>query len=38
MGYHISKFDSGHPLHLFHNKELTIVANEDYIVYSKPIC
>ena len=31
IGYQISKFDSGHPLHLFLKKELTIVANKDYI-------
>ena len=33
-----SKIEKGHPLHLFQKKALRIVANQDYIAHSKPIC
>ena len=33
-----SKTENGHPLHLLQKKALRIVANQDYIAHSEPIC
>ena len=33
-----SKIENGHPLHLLQKKALRIVANQDYIAHSEPIC
>ena len=33
-----SKIENGHPLHLLQRKALRIVANQDYIAHSEPIC
>ena len=33
-----SKIENGHSLHLLQKKALRIVANQDYIVHSEPIC
>ena len=34
----VSKIENGHPLHLLQKKALRIVANQDYIAHSEPIC
>ena len=33
-----SKIENGHPLHLIQKKALRIVAYQDYIAHSEPIC
>ena len=33
-----SKIENGHPLHLLQKNALRIVANQDYIAHSEPIC
>ena len=33
-----SKIKNGHPLHLLQKKALRIVANQDYIAHTEPIC
>ena len=33
-----SKIENGDPLHLLQKKALKIVANQDYIAHSEPIC
>ena len=33
-----SKIENAHPLHLLQKKALRIVANQDYIAHSEPIC
>ena len=38
IGYTGSKIENGHPLHLLQKKALKIVANQDYITHSEPIC
>ena len=33
-----SEIENGHPLHSLQKKALRIVANQDYIAHSEPIC